>query len=808
MGSEPVKMPYLETIGLNHNPLCYLPEKLFKPLRNSPVRRLYMKNCSLCDFHGQPLSYLRHLEVLDLSANMGMDVSQIARFLKPLKDGQLRELYLAQNNYATVPKTALSLVNATLEKLDLHAAAFTCLDNTSFPMMPRLKILNLMYSRIYSIEEQTFTTLPMLEELYLDGNYLQSFPAAVLLPSLRKLSMIENPTYTGGDASRSFNMGNVNLSKMKNLLSLALDKVQLTEVKNTYFLGLYELLNLSLVDCHITTIEPYSFRNLTKLQTLYLDKNSLTLMANETFRGLRNLKNLSLTKNNIAFFSRDIIYHLWAGVGKPTVDTRDTRSTTVKDSWPGSGPLSYARAFEDLVVTFGKNRVTLPEGREATLQREYAASQGALTEDGGKEPTAYFPFGGLENLQYLWLSDNQIRCLVPEIFRDLVNLEVLNLGYNEIDQWYEPILQRSQKLTFLSLEKNSVKVLTEAMVEDFQIKSLESINLKNNILLCNCSLAFFNGSLDTSIFVDFSSYDCCKNNKYYNVSVVLQELDCPDDSASKGDDDPEAATVLEMKLVIGIVVALPAVVVFAFLVIYKRRWYIRYIVYSMKSGMKMYKEDDDSYLYDTFVCYSQADRQWVFEHLLRKLEDMAKYRVCVHERDFAVGQEITENIIYSVEKSRKVIVVLTPSFVASSWCMFELQMASNKILDEKKSKLILILLEEIPAKDQSKKLRLLLKTRTYITWEKSEEQHRFFWARLFRAIAKPSDTEGLRTVSSSAELVGSSSTSSSTSGSLESSSSSVSPFPPPSPPPPSSSSSLAPYTNFTLDESDVTNIHL
>lgn len=31
-----------------------------------------------------------------------------------------------------------------------------------------------------------------------------------------------------------------------------------------------------------------------------------------------------------------------------------------------------------------------------------------------------------------------------------------------------------------------------------------------------------------------------------------------------------------------------------------------------------------------------------------------RYRVCVHERDFTVGQEITENIITAVERSRKV----------------------------------------------------------------------------------------------------------------------------------------------------------
>ncbi|XP_068247663.1 LOW QUALITY PROTEIN: toll-like receptor 13 [Palaemon carinicauda] len=649
MGSDPVNMPYLETIGLNHNPLCYLPEKLFKPLKNSPIKRLYMKNCSLCDFNGNPLSFLPHLEVLDLSANTGMDVSKVTKFLKPLKHGQLRVLYLAQNNYASVPKTALALVNATLEKLDLHAAAFTSLDNTSFPLMPKLKILNLMYSRIYSIDENTFETLPILEELYLDGNYLHSFPAAVLLPSLRKLSMIENPTYTGGDASRAFNMGNVNLSKMKNLRSLSLDKVQLKVIKNTYFLGLYELQNLSLVECHISSIEPYSFRNLTKLKTLSLGNNDLSLMANETFWGLTSLKTLSLDRNRIAFFSRDIIIPKKMGVANSKAETQETE--TLEDTWQRSRPLSRARVFEDM-VTFWKNQVTFTEGQRSTLHGEDSTVHGTLREDGGREPTAYLPFDGLKNLKSLSLAYNQIRCLVPEIFRDLVSLHVLNLADNQIDQWYVPILQHSPSLSVLSLEKNSIKALTEAVVKDFQIESLEMVNLNHNELLCNCSLTFFNDSLNTSIFVDFPSYVCVKDNKYYNLSEAIQEIDCPDEAPSTGDDDTEA-TILEMQVIIGIILTLPLVVLFASLIIYKRRWYIRYIMYSMKSGIKMYKEDDSNYLYDTFVCYSQTDRQWVFEHLVNKLEQAAKYRVCVHERDFAVGQEITENIIYSVEKSRK-----------------------------------------------------------------------------------------------------------------------------------------------------------
>ena len=42
-------------------------------------------------------------------------------------------------------------VSGGLEKLDLHGAAFQCLDNTSFPLLPRLKDLNLMYCRIAAV---------------------------------------------------------------------------------------------------------------------------------------------------------------------------------------------------------------------------------------------------------------------------------------------------------------------------------------------------------------------------------------------------------------------------------------------------------------------------------------------------------------------------------------------------------------------------------------------------------------------------------------------------------------------------------
>ena len=79
--------------------------------------------------------------------------------------------------------------------------------------------------------------------------------------------------------------------------------------------------------------------------------------------------------------------------------------------------------------------------------------------------------------------------------------------------------------------------------------------------------------------------------------------------------------------------------------------------------------------------------------------------------------------------------------MASGWCMFELQMAAYKILDEKKNKLIFLLIEPIPEKEQPKTLRVFLKIRTYIPWVYEQEGQRLFWARLIRAVSKPTDSE-------------------------------------------------------------------
>ena len=82
------------------------------------------------------------------------------------------------------------------------------------------------------------------------------------------------------------------------------------------------------------------------------------------------------------------------------------------------------------------------------------------------------------------------------------------------------------------------------------------------------------------------------------------------------------------------------------------------------------EENEKQYNYDVFISYSQSDRPWVRDVLMKTLEENGK-KVCVDFRDFTPGVPITENIIEAIVESKVTILVLTPSFIESEWCKYE-----------------------------------------------------------------------------------------------------------------------------------------
>ncbi|MBI5302708.1 MAG: TIR domain-containing protein [Chloroflexi bacterium] len=77
--------------------------------------------------------------------------------------------------------------------------------------------------------------------------------------------------------------------------------------------------------------------------------------------------------------------------------------------------------------------------------------------------------------------------------------------------------------------------------------------------------------------------------------------------------------------------------------------------------------------YDVFVSHASADRAWVEDWLLPRLEQ-ANLRVCVGFRDFVVGKPEIENIQHAVAHSYRSLVVVTPAWLASELNVFEAQL--------------------------------------------------------------------------------------------------------------------------------------
>ncbi|MGH9839814.1 MAG: toll/interleukin-1 receptor domain-containing protein [Blastocatellia bacterium] len=102
--------------------------------------------------------------------------------------------------------------------------------------------------------------------------------------------------------------------------------------------------------------------------------------------------------------------------------------------------------------------------------------------------------------------------------------------------------------------------------------------------------------------------------------------------------------------------------------------------------------EPSNYRYDIFVSYSHADKQWVQGELLPRLES-AGLRVCIDYRDFEIGVPSLINMERAVDNSLHTLAILTPGYVESEWCEFEVLLVGTNDPAGRRRKLIPILLE-------------------------------------------------------------------------------------------------------------------
>ncbi|NXE06251.1 TLR1 protein, partial [Lophotis ruficrista] len=504
----------------------------------------------------------------------------------------------------------------------------------------------------------------------------------------------------------------------------------------------------------------------------YFNINSVTQLSdiescNFNYSGT-SMKALTVRKVLVTdlYFSQDDLYKIFADMNIAALTIAE--SELIHMLCPSSdSPFRYLNFFKnDLTDLLFQNCDKLIQLETLVLQKNKFESLSKVS----------FMTSRMKLLKYLDMSNNllshdaaDVQCQWAE------SLTELDLSSNELtDSAFECLPVNIKKL---DLRNNQITSVPKGMAE---LKSLKELNLASNRLadLPGCSgftsLEFLNIEMNLILTPPADFFQSCPRvrelqagHNPFKCSCELQAFirlerrsggklfgwpaayvcEYPEDLRGTQLKDfhlSELACNTVLLLVTALLLTLVLVAVVAFLCIYLDvPWYVRMTwqwTQTKRRAWHNHPEEQETVLqFHAFISYSEHDSLWVKNELIPNLEKgEGCVQLCQHERNFIPGKSIVENIINCIEKSYKSIFVLSPNFVQSEWCHYELYFAHHKLFSENSNSLILILLEPIPPyiiPARYHKLKALMAKRTYLEWPKERSKRALFWANLRAAVS-------------------------------------------------------------------------
>ena len=318
----------------------------------------------------------------------------------------------------------------------------------------------------------------------------------------------------------------------------------------------------------------------------------------------------------------------------------------------------------------------------------------------------------LTNLLELDISQNELSTF-PDIIHSMRNLQKLDLSDNEIPSF-----------------SASVRDALERVAESGNI----TVDLSGNPILCQCHTLDFVSWMQTTR-VTFASKDSLLCRYTTGVLISPWDIDLNEERKNCNNFYPILYSLITCVLVVAVAVV--------GVVLYKRQWTLRFWIHTARESWHRRRAVGESreYLYDAFVAYCSREtpeRQWVHLTLVPKLEGEYGLKVCIHHRDFLPGRDIPDNIVDAINNSRKTLLVLSPSFLDSGWCNFEVRMARAKLVEERRDSIVLVLYRslDIPGTRIPRKLMNLLDRKTYAEWTTNPEGQELFWSKLVSVLQR------------------------------------------------------------------------
>ena len=329
----------------------------------------------------------------------------------------------------------------------------------------------------------------------------------------------------------------------------------------------------------------------------------------------------------------------------------------------------------------------------------------------------------------IYMSFNDIYQFPFVNFTESIQVTLLDLSYNFLANIPTTFFSYYRNMKHLNLAGNRLTAIHSAN-EWNNLNSLQDLELRENNFTCNCSALKLKEtliSLNQKAAVDLKNIKCSfplavKGKVIYSLTDV--SFGCP---------------VVNLILILTLTLSLLLFFSVAMFIAYVFRYYISLFLFIHFGWRFWYSYTKEETLYDAFISYSTKDSDWVIDLLVNPLENMdPPYHLCLHERDFLIGEPICDNIRKAVEGSKCTICVVSKNWLESEWCQFEFRVAHGVASVEKQIRLLVILKEEIPKNKITGYLKFYMKTFTYL-----DSAHPLFWSRLLNDLPRP-DGENIR----------------------------------------------------------------
>ncbi|XP_052096148.1 toll-like receptor 4 [Mytilus californianus] len=347
----------------------------------------------------------------------------------------------------------------------------------------------------------------------------------------------------------------------------------------------------------------------------------------------------------------------------------------------------------------------------------------------------------LFGLRHIDFSDNGFITFNQNMFisqyRSLISLD---LSKNKFSKF--PIhISKFSNLMKLSLVQNQIALLQKSDMNQLENYQRENnikfeLLLNDNHFVCNCdSIDFVKWLQETKVTLDENrNYSCVYiDNSLKSTVYAYKHLEFIESKCLS-------------KTWLNITIILVVVILFIFTsssIAYKYRITLHFLHLHIRRKYRHYtalEGDSKEYKYNAFVAYCNEDEEWVCGPLVNYLEKTNGLALCLHDRDFAAGKLIMDNIIDAIFESKKVVLVISHEFLKSSWCEFELDMARMKMFQDNRDMLVVVLLDKLSTSQMPISLQRIwnkvtcLEVDETICTNQNDNFEHLFWKRLYEAV--------------------------------------------------------------------------